>query len=79
MPNVIGMTSVPNKEVIKTEEYVDILPVVPKIEPTGMSSDSVAVQSETMPATGKKQARVYQCPECPKSFVKNSNFKQHLG
>ncbi|PNF25653.1 hypothetical protein B7P43_G00634 [Cryptotermes secundus] len=77
MPNAIGMTSVPKKEVIKTEECVDIL--VPEIESTGMSSESVAVHSKTMPATGKKQVRVYQCPECPKTFVKNSNFKQHLG
>jgi hypothetical protein len=79
MPNVIGMTSVPNKEVIKTEEYVDILPVVPKVESIGMSSDSVPVHSKTVPGTGKKEVRVYQCPECPKTFVKNSNFKQHLG
>lgn len=79
MPNVIEMTSVPKKEVIKIEEYVDILPIVPKIESTDTSSDSVAVHSKTVPATGKKQVRVYQCPECPKTFVKNSNFKQHLG
>jgi hypothetical protein len=77
MPSVIGTTYVPNKGVKKTEEYVDIL--VPKIESTGMSSDSVPVHSTTVPATGKKQMRVYQCPECPKTFVKNSNFKQHLG
>jgi hypothetical protein len=77
MPNVTGTMSVQNKGVKKTEEYADIL--VPKIETTGMSSESVPVHSTTLPATGKKQMRVYQCPECPKTFVKNSNFKQHLG
>jgi len=67
---------VPNKGLVKTEEYVDI---IPKTESTGMSSDSVPAYSTTMPAASKKQVRVYQCPECPKTFVKNSNFKQHLG
>lgn len=76
MQNVTGMITVPNKGVIKTEEYVDLL--IPKIEASGISSESVPVQSKTVSAV-KKQVRVYQCPECPKTFVKNSNFKQHLG
>ncbi|KAJ9574270.1 hypothetical protein L9F63_026085, partial [Diploptera punctata] len=42
------------------------------------SLDNSAAET-TVPASGKKHLRIYQCPECPKSFVKNSNFKQHLG
>jgi hypothetical protein len=76
MPSVIG-TSAQSKGVTKMEEYVDML--VPKTESTGTSPDCVPVHSTTVPATGKKQTRVYQCPECHKTFVKNSNFKQHLG
>ncbi|KAJ9587640.1 hypothetical protein L9F63_018934, partial [Diploptera punctata] len=37
-----------------------------------------SIAETTVPASGKKHLRIYQCPECPKSFVKNSNFKQHL-
>jgi len=70
------MITVPNKGAIKTEAYVDLL--IPKIEATSLSSESVTAQNKTVPAV-KKQVRVYQCPECPKTFVKNSNFKQHLG
>lgn len=76
MQNVTGMITVPNKGAIKTEAYVDLL--IPKIEATSLSSESVPAQNKTVPAV-KKQVRVYQCPECPKTFVKNSNFKQHLG
>jgi len=70
------MITVPNKGAIKTEAYVDLL--IPKIEAASLSSESVPAQNKTVPAA-KKQVRVYQCPECPKTFVKNSNFKQHLG
>jgi hypothetical protein len=76
MPYVTGMITVPNKGAIKTEEYVDLLD--PKIETTGISTDSVPAQNKTVFAV-KKPVRVYQCPACPKTFVKNGNFKQHLG
>lgn len=76
MQNATGMITVPKKGAIKTEAYVDLL--IPKIEATGISSESVPAQNKTVSAV-KKQVRVYQCPECPKTFVKNSNFKQHLG
>ena len=50
-----------------------------RLQLEGKSSLANSPAETVVPANSKKQIRIYQCPECPKTFVKNSNFKQHLG
>ncbi|PSN50582.1 Zinc finger protein 91 [Blattella germanica] len=54
--------------------------VIPEPGPEANRDPLATSNTETtVPPSGKKQVRIYQCTECPKTFVKNSNFKQHLG
>lgn len=67
------------------EVKITVNPLLIKTSLTGDENVNVPTlikqefQSDQSVSPTKKKGRLYKCPECCKTFSKNSNYRQHLG